>query len=154
MTADSRRFGLDSNILVYAVEADAGERGRRSSLIIQRAVATRRCVLTLQNIGEFYHVCARERKAPSEAVARRAADYCQLFPILEPRLEDARLALAEAAAGRFSYWDALLLATLSRAGCGVLLSEDMGDGAALGSLTVRNPFVGEDLPDGVAALLS
>jgi predicted nucleic acid-binding protein len=154
MTARVGRFGLDSNILVYAVEADAGEKGERAALIVRRAIATRRCVLTLQNIGEFYHVCARTRKAPAEAVARRAADYGQLFPVIEPRMEDSRLALAEAAAGRFSYWAALLLATLSRSGCTILLSEDMADGARLGSITVRNPLLGKGLPSDVAAMLS
>ena len=65
-----------------------------------------------------------------------------------------RLALAEAAAGGFSCWDALLLATLGRAGCGVLLSEDMQDGAALAGVVVRDPLAGERLPDEVEALLT
>jgi predicted nucleic acid-binding protein len=153
MTTDAKRFGLDTNVLVYAVEVDGGEKARRAELIVRRAAATRRCVLTLQNIGEFYHACARKRRAPPAAAARRAAEYAQLFPVAEARLEDARTALGEAAAGRFSYWDALLLTTLDRAGCTVLLSEDMRDGAALGGVTVRNPFAGEELPEGVQALL-
>ncbi len=154
MTTDAGRFGLDSNVLVYAVEAGGGEKARRAELIVRRAVATRRCVLTLQTIGEFYYVCAHKRRAPSEAAARRAAEYGQLFPVVEARLEDVRVALGEAAAGRFSYWDALLLATLDRVGCTVLLSEDMRDGAILGGVTVRDPFAGEEPPEGVRALLS
>src|SRR5688572_17823818 len=80
------------------------------------SVAPSRCILTLQNLGEFYNVCARKRQAPPDAAARRAMEYAQLFPVVEPRMDDARAALGEAAAGRFSYWDAFLLATLDRAG--------------------------------------
>jgi predicted nucleic acid-binding protein len=69
-------------------------------------------------------------------------------------MDEARAALAEAAAGRFSYWDALLLATLGRAGCSVLLSEDMADGARLAGVTVRDPFAADTLPDEIEALLA
>jgi len=57
-------------------------------------------------------------------------------------------------AGRLSYWDGLLRATVGRSGCTVLLSEDMQDGATIAGVTVRNPFVGDALPDAVAALLT
>jgi predicted nucleic acid-binding protein len=154
MTAEGRRFGLDTNILVYAVETGGREKARTAEMIVRRAVATRRCLLSLQNIGEFYHVCARKRHAPPEAAARRAADYGQLFAVVAPSMDEVRVALVEAAAGRFSYWDALLLATLSRAGCTTMLSEDMGDGATLGGVTVRNPFGGERMPADLERILS
>lgn len=66
----------------------------------------------------------------------------------------ARHAIAAAATGRFSYWDALLLATLGRAGCSAVLSGDTADGASLAGATVRNPFAGATLPAAVAALLA
>ena len=154
MSADRRRFGLDTNILVYAVEAGSGEKARRAEAIVRRAVATRRCALSLQNIGEFYASCVRKRRAPPEAAAAKAADFGQLSATAAASMDEVRVALAEAAAGRFSYWDALLLATLGRAGCAVLLSEDMHDGAALAGVVVRDPLVGERLPDEVEALLA
>ena len=64
------------------------------------------------------------------------------------------MALAEAAAGRCSYWDALLLATLGRAGCSVLLSEDMADGTTLAGVTIRNPFAESALPAEIGTLLA
>lgn len=154
MSAERRRFGLDTNILIYAIEAGASEKGRRAELIVRRAVATRRCVLSLQNIGEFYSACVRKRRAAPEAAAARAGDFGRLFATVAASMDEVHLALAEAAAGRFSYWDALLLTTLGRAGCAVLLSEDMQDGAALAGVTVRDPLVGCRLPDEVETMLA
>ena len=153
MSADRRRFGLDTNILIYAVEAGGGEKAVRAEAIVRRAVATRRCVLTVQNIGEFYAACVRKRHATPAAAAARAAGYGDLFATVAAGMDEARVALAEAAAGRFSYWDALLLATLGRAGCSMLLSEDMTDGATLDGVTVRDPFAGEELPANIEAML-
>ncbi len=121
---------------------------------MRRAVVSRRCVLAVQNFGEFYTACVRKRHASPPAAAAKAADFGALFATMAAGMDEVRLALAEAAAARFSYWDALLLATLGRAGCTVLLSEDMTDGAALAGVTVRNPFAGTELPEEVAALLA
>ena len=66
---------------------------------------------------------------------------------------DAERALQAAAGGRLSYWDGLMLATVARAGCTTLLTEDMQDGAVHGGVTIRNPFAGERLPAEIEALL-
>jgi hypothetical protein len=41
---------------------------------------------------------------------------------------------------RLSYWDALIVAAASSAGCTRLLTEDLADGAAFGGVRVVNPF--------------
>lgn len=64
-----------------------------------------------------------------------------------------RTALEAAERGTSGFWDGLLLATVARAGCDVLLSENMQDGTRFGGVTILNPFVGDELPECVAALL-
>jgi hypothetical protein len=46
---------------------------------------------------------------------------------------------------RASYWDALLVATAAEAGCTLVLTEDMANGAMLGGVTVHHPFAGDNL---------
>ncbi|MBM3569408.1 MAG: PIN domain-containing protein [Alphaproteobacteria bacterium] len=58
------------------------------------------------------------------------------------------------ASGRYGLFDGLLLATVERAGCRVLLSEDMADGRKFGAVTILNPFAGNKLPDKVERLLT
>ena len=62
------RFSLDTNILVYAVDRDAGERHRRSRALIGQA-AKRDCVLTVQSLAEFFHATTRRTSSTPRARA-------------------------------------------------------------------------------------
>jgi predicted nucleic acid-binding protein len=151
----AERFGLDSNVLIYAVDHRFPDRQVRAQGVIQAAARTHRCVLATQNVGEFYSAVTRKRLADLPTALRKARELLVMFPILQaPDAAAIRLALDAVTAGRFAYWDALLLATLARADCTALLSEDMQDGGSLAGVTVRNPFAGDALPPAVAALLA
>lgn len=146
------RFSLDTNVLVYAADRDAGERHQRACYIIERA-ARRPCTLTLQALAEFFHAVTRKGLVPRTEAAAQVRDWLEIFPTATADTEALRLALSAAEAGRFGFWDALLLATAGRAGCGVVLSEDMSDGGALDGVIVRNPFAGPDLAGDIQRLL-
>jgi predicted nucleic acid-binding protein len=151
-STSAERIALDTNILVYTVDEDAGARHLRARTILDCA-AQRAALIALQSISEFFAAATRKRLVGRAEASARAGDFLQLFEIVPALPVDAGRALAEAEAGRRSYWDALLLATLERAGCTLLLSEDMGDGARLGALTVRDPFAGPALAEDLAAAL-
>jgi predicted nucleic acid-binding protein len=57
--------------------------------------------------------------------AAQATDWLELFPCAAASNSAVRTALADAAAGRASYGDALLLATAGEAGCVAVLTEDL-----------------------------
>jgi predicted nucleic acid-binding protein len=94
----------------------------------------------LQAVSEFYSVVTRKRVLPREEAGAQAADWLVLFPCAAVSASSVRTALAEATAGRASYWDALLVATAGEAGCTVLLTEDLTDGADFGGVRIHNPF--------------
>jgi predicted nucleic acid-binding protein len=150
----AERFGLDTNVLIYLIDAGEPVRQARARELVKRAAATGRCTLSVQSLGEFFVVAVCKGLATSATAQRAVDDLTVTFAIASPTAADARTAVAAAVAGRLGYWDALLLATLDRAGCSVVLSEDMGDGARYGGVTVRNPFGGERLPDAVEGLLA
>ena len=70
MTAKAR-FSLDTNILVYAVDRDGGERHCRSVELVGRA-ARRDCVMTLQALAEFFHATTRGGSAATGTGGRAA----------------------------------------------------------------------------------
>jgi predicted nucleic acid-binding protein len=140
MSAEPARFTLDTNLLVYSVDSAAGVRHRSALEIVDRAVESE-CCLTLQALSEFYVAVTRKGIVPPAEAAAQAADWLELFPTVAASAAAIRVALADAAVGRASYWDALLVATAGQAGCTIVLTEDMSDGSTLGGLEIHNPFV-------------
>lgn len=143
MNVDNRRFSLDTNLLIYAIDTEAGRRHELAEQIIEHA-ARRDCWLTLQAVSEFYSAVARKHVLPRRAAAAQAIDWLELFPCAAASAGSVRNALAASTAGRASYWDALLVATAGEAGCAVLLTEDLADGADFDGVRIHNPFSAED----------
>lgn len=147
--AVDRRFTLDSNILVYAVDITAGAKHEVSQRIVV-AAARLDCVLTLQAVSEFYWVVTRKRIVPAARAAERANDRLTAFPCVAVSESAIRAALLHAVAGRAAYWDVLLTTTAAEAGCNLLLTEDMNDGTFLTGVQIHHPF----RPDGVLSDLT
>jgi predicted nucleic acid-binding protein len=140
MSADSERFTLDTNLLVYSIDNAAGVRHRVAREIVDRAVESE-CWLTLQALGEFYVAVTRKGMTPPVEAAAQVGDWLELFPTVAASGAAVRVASTLAAARRASYWDALLVASAAEAGCTVVLTEDMADGSDLIGLRIHNPFV-------------
>jgi predicted nucleic acid-binding protein len=135
----AKRFSLDSNLLVYFFDPrDPHKQALAQQITL--AAAVRDCVLGLQSIGEFYTVVTRKKILTAALAGHEALNFLVTFPSFQASSDCHRIAVREAVAGRFSYWDAVLLASADEAGCSLLLSEDLKDGATLGRVTVRNPF--------------
>jgi predicted nucleic acid-binding protein len=139
MNGDRERFSLDTNLLAYAIDSQAGARHEVAREVIERAVWCN-CCLTLQAVSEFYSAVTRKGVIPNHEAAAQASDWLDLFPCVAASASSVRSALADAIAGRASYWDALLVATASEAGCVVLLTEDLRDGTDCGGVRIHNPF--------------
>jgi predicted nucleic acid-binding protein len=146
-------FSLDTNILVYAHDSNAGAKHALAREIVRRAVRCD-CRLTLQSLSEFYVAVTRKGIVARAEAGAQVEDWLVLFPVLAPTPEAVRAALAHATAGRASYWDALLVATAGEGGCVSVLSEDMADGRRLGSVDIANPFDGDVLTDIAEKLLT
>jgi len=135
----AERFTLDTNILVYAVDA-RDERKRDFATHIIEAAVRLDCPLALQVVGEFYAAATAKLKLGAKDAAARAAQLIAAFEIFGYSVHAVRAALEQAPKGRFSYWDSVLLASAAEAGCTTMFSEDMADGARFGSIVVAHPF--------------
>lgn len=149
----TKRFTLDSNILVYALDRRAGVRHAVARQIVARAVFVD-CQLTLQSISEFFWVVSRKRLAPAGAAAEQVRDWLTLFPTVGVSASAVRTALGAAVSGRISYWDAVLVATAAEAGCQTILTEDLDDGSLVHGVRVVNPFGADGLAPAAEALLA
>jgi predicted nucleic acid-binding protein len=144
------RFTLDTNILIYSLDSHAGDRQVRAARVIELA-RRRDCWLTLQAVSEFYFAAIRKQVVSRTEAADQANDWLSMFPTIPPTIGAVRIAMT--ATGRASYWDALLIASASEAGCTSILTEDMADGGTLYDVRVLNPLVGNPFSEPVRVLL-
>ena len=139
----SGRAFLDTNVLVYAVDdADPHKRDRARQLLAEADPGD--LVLSTQVLCEFYVVVTRKLDCPlPDGVAAEAvADLSQLPLIVATDAELVRAGIATCQRWQLSFWDGLIVAAATAAGCDLVLSEDLSDGARLGSVRIENPFAG------------
>ena len=142
----------DTNIFVYQFDERDPVKFRAAAAVVD-VLQERDSPIALQVCGEFYRACTRRlRRSPWEA-AQGARNLMVAHPVFGSTRRSTERALAEAAAGRLSFWDANLLAAAEGAGCTHMLSEDMQDGIRLGTVEGVRPFDEAGLSERARALL-
>ena len=134
-----KRITIDTNILVYSIDVDAGVRHEHSKQFVDEAV-DKNCVLTLQALSEFYWVVTREGKVPPEDAKAQVDDWQLLFPIILTKPSTLRVAITAVKDYRLAFWDAMMWATARQNGVDILYSEDFRNEQNIGGVLVRNPF--------------
>ena len=136
----------DTNVFVYAADDRDPAKQTMSRQVFAALLAAKQPV-SLQVVGEFQNVLRRRLGMPAHLASQQARNLFVAFPTFGYDAACVDLALAHSAAGRFSYWDALLLAACSRAGVEALISEDMQDGALFAGVRIINPFAQSGLSE-------
>jgi predicted nucleic acid-binding protein len=133
------RAALDTNLLAYAEGVNGTER-RDTALDLLRRLPYASVVIPVQILGELFNVLVR-KAGRSRTDARLAIlGWRNAFPVVETS-PDVMVAAADLAVDhQIGIWDAVILSAAARAGCRMLLSEDLQDGFTWGGVTVVNPF--------------
>lgn len=137
------RLSLDSNILFYTIDADAGERQEKAREIVRRA-ALSDCFLSLQTLCEFFSSTTRKGKLTAAQAAAHVDDWQTLFPVVAATPASLHLAVRAVENHSLSFWDAMQWAVAKQAGATLLLSEDLQHDRELEGVRFRNPFLVED----------
>jgi predicted nucleic acid-binding protein len=129
----------DTNILLYADDADAGGKTPVARSLLLRALTERSGVVSTQVLQEYYlNACRKLKLTPASARARVDAYLGLDVVTVTPALLLSAMELH--AFDSLSFWDAVVVRNAQHAGCGVLYSEDLQNGRRLGSVRVVNPF--------------
>ncbi|MHB1201944.1 MAG: PIN domain-containing protein [Acidithiobacillus sp.] len=134
-----KRISIDANILVYALDRDAGERHTLAVDVLDHAVESN-CILTTQALGEFFHVVTRKNRMPAKDAAAQVQDWMILFPVVSASPTAVASAMDLVVDHCFSFWDAMLVATVKEAGVSHLLTEDMQAKRTVLGVRLINPF--------------
>ena len=80
---------------------------------------------------------------PSETARHHVSTYAR-FDVVSLSVPDVMAAIDLHRLHNFSIWDALIVRAALNGACTTLYSEDMQDGRAIETLTVRNPFASRE----------
>ena len=131
---------IDTNVLVYAHDLDAGRRHETAKQLIQAPWS--RPVWPCVSGQVLQELAANlMRKGVSLRDAREIARDYAAWGVVENTVPLLEAALDEMARWQLSFWDSLILAAARAAGAAVIYSEDLGAGQDYGGIRVENPFV-------------
>ena len=126
---------FDTNLLVYAQEA--GARGDRA-----RELVAEGGLVSVQILNELASVLSRKLKRSWVEIADVLDDVLAALDDPIPLTLPLHLAALEfARAHRVAFYDALILAAATEAGCDRLYSEDFQHGRRFGNCRIVNPFL-------------
>jgi predicted nucleic acid-binding protein len=132
MSAASRFF--DTNVLLYLLSADQAKADAAESLVGSGGV------ISVQVLNEFASVATRKLRMQIpevREVLRTVQKICEVRPL---SVETHERGLDVADRYQLSVYDAMIVVSALEAGCKILYTEDLQDGMAIVSLTIRNPF--------------
>jgi predicted nucleic acid-binding protein len=133
------RTFVDTNVLVYADDRSAKEKGKRARAVLHELMTSRAGVLSIQVLHEYFAVATRKLGVSAE-IARRKIELLSTLDVVRPDVADVLAAIDLTRLRSISFWDALIVRAAENAGCSVLLSEDLQDGEVISGVRVRNPF--------------
>lgn len=132
---------IDSNILVYAHDVDAGEKHRIAQAVLLELWEKHTGVLSVQVLQEFYVTMTRKvlRPLPSNKVRNIIRDYLAWHIEINDSVSILVASQIEENY-KISFWDALIIAAASKAKVGKILTEDLKSGQMIEGIFIENPL--------------
>jgi predicted nucleic acid-binding protein len=132
---------VDSNLLIYAHDRDAGRKRDLAMALLERLWSERNGILSVQVLQEFFVTVTRKLQTP---VARaRAREVVRAYApwVTNPTTPETILRATELSeTARIDFWDALIVAAAEQSGAETLYSEDLNDGQVIAGVRVLNPL--------------
>jgi predicted nucleic acid-binding protein len=137
----SAKTFVDSNILLYAHDWDAGAKQSIAERLLSELWDSRSGVVSPQVLQEFYVNATRKLAKPlakpfAQSIVEKYANWC-----IETTSAEVLSAFRIEGEAKIGFWDALILASAVKAGAEVLLSEDLSSGQKVAGIRIRNPFI-------------
>src|ERR1700722_239111 len=142
MNSMSGKTFIDTNILIYAHDTDAGAKHQIAKSVLRNLWSERTGVLSVQVLQEFYVNVTRKISSPlsknlAGLVVSSYAIWCT-----ETTPAEIASALRIEDESQIGFWDALIVSSASKNGATRILSEDLNARQRIAGILVENPFVG------------
>jgi len=133
---------LDTNILIYAHDRDAGLKHDMALSIIEKIWEEEMGIISTQVIQEFYVNVTRKIPNPITPVQARGI-ILNYFSWQVEAVEPQTILSASEIEEKYilSFWDSLIIATASQSEAGKILTEDLNHGQIIEGVLIENPFL-------------
>ena len=138
----SERIFVDTSILLFAHDRDAGEKRAIAEQVLRTLWTGRTGLLSTQVLQEFY--AEFTRRLESSGARRRARELVEAYsvwPVIQLDAADIVAVCDYADRHQVNVWDASILAAARKGRADVLLSDKLPHGWHISGLEIRNPFV-------------
>jgi len=132
---------VDTNVLLYAHDRQAGRKREVARELLERLWRSRGGALSTQVLQEFY--VNATRKLPKPLSAPRARTVIERYATWRTHsIQAADILAASELERRYrqSFWDALVIVSAWRLGARTLASEDLQHGRRIAGLEIVDPF--------------
>jgi predicted nucleic acid-binding protein len=137
---------IDTNILVYAYDISAGIRHETAKKLLASLWNSGLGVISTQVLQEFYVTITRKLpKAIDPRIAKEIVTDLLEWEVVTIEGPMILNAMELNQKHSFSFWDSLIIAAAEKAGCALLLSEDLASGRSIGQIKIKNPFETADI---------
>lgn len=134
---------VDSNILIYAHDLDAGVKRERAVAKLQELWDSGTGRLSVQVLQEFYVNVTQKLATPlARSTARELIKTYGVWIRSATTADTIARATEISELARIAFWDALIVASAEEVDADVLLSEDLSDGQTIAGIKVVNPLKG------------
>lgn len=134
------RSFIDTNILVYSDDADSPEKCAKAINLIDVALRSKYGVISTQVLQEYF-VASTRKLGVDPVLAKNRTQLFSRLEVIQIAPEDIFSAIDIHRLHGLSFWDSLILHAARKAGCSVLLSEDMNHGQKIEGVRIVNPFL-------------
>ena len=133
---------VDTNILIYAHDADAGKKRDRAIEKLRELWDADTGRLSVQVLQEFYVNVTQKIASPvARSTAREVVNAYASWVRTDTTVTTVVRATDIAEMAQISFWDALIIASAEQAGAALLYSEDLNDSQSIAGIKITNPLL-------------
>jgi predicted nucleic acid-binding protein len=132
---------VDTNVLVYAHDLDAGEKHEIAAGIISDLWESGNGVISTQVLQELYVTLTKKVPSPpKKSQVRRILNNYLAWELAVNNGETILQASEIEESHNISFWDALIVSAAYSKNAAILLTEDLNEGQLIEGITIVNPF--------------
>lgn len=136
------RIFVDTNILIYAHDLDAGTKHDRSVSVIESLWENKNGILSTQVLQEFYVNVTKKIGNPLSRAQARGIIENYLSWCVEVNEPETILTASEIEERYLlSFWGSMIIAAADNANAEKILTEDLNHGQIIEGIKIENPFL-------------